>query len=151
MTNNMALAYHKSPVYWSERINWILKILLCFMDNLIATIFSNFELMRHVKTNVMFFLFTVPVEATAFLAAVSAFAVFLLVIFIYVNKKWRILNVGIGGANGAVSKSSRSHGTQQKASTLPSTQSTDIRNDKLDGALQFSSPLCTSGNIIVCL
>lgn len=84
--------------------------------------------------------FPVPVEATAFLAAVSAFAVFLLVIFIYVNKKWSILNVGIGGANGSSSKSGRSQGSQQ-AALLPSAQSTDTQNDKLDGTLQFTSPL----------
>jgi hypothetical protein len=45
-----------------------------------------------------FFNLSVPVEATAFLAAVSAFAVFLLVIFVYVNKKWRLLNVGVPAA-----------------------------------------------------
>lgn len=85
--------------------------------------------------------FTVPVEATAFLAAVSAFAVFLLVIFIYVNKKWRILNVGIGGTSGTSGKSGRSHGIQ-KAPDVPTTaHSADIRNDKLDGTLQFTSPL----------
>jgi hypothetical protein len=40
------------------------------------------------------FYFPVPYEATAFLAAVSAFAVLLFIIFVYVNKKWRIVNVG---------------------------------------------------------
>ncbi|OXA60425.1 synaptotagmin-C isoform X2 [Folsomia candida] len=40
----------------------------------------------------------VPVEATAFLAAVSALAVLLFVIFVYVNKKWRILNVGLNAS-----------------------------------------------------
>lgn len=48
-------------------------------------------------------------EATAFLAAVSAFAVFLLVIFAYVNKKWRLLNVGTGAVQKEVS------GQQQQA------------------------------------
>lgn len=44
------------------------------------------------------FYFSVPVEATAFLAAVSALAVLLFVIFVYVNKKWRILNVGLNAS-----------------------------------------------------
>lgn len=33
-------------------------------------------------------LFTVPTEATAFLGAVAAFVVLLLVFFLYLNKKW---------------------------------------------------------------
>lgn len=48
--------------------------------------------------SIVFFILciSVPLEATAFLAAVSAFAVFLLVIFMYVNKKWHLFNINVG-------------------------------------------------------
>jgi hypothetical protein len=39
-------------------------------------------------------LFTVPVEATAFLGAVAAFVVLLLVFFLYLNKKWCFYGIG---------------------------------------------------------
>ena len=39
-------------------------------------------------------LFSVPVEATAFLGAVAAFVVLLLVFFLYLNKKWCFYNIG---------------------------------------------------------
>ena len=38
--------------------------------------------------------FSVPVEATAFLGAVAAFVVLLLVFFLYLNKKWCFYNIG---------------------------------------------------------
>jgi len=51
--------------------------------------------------------FTVPVEATAFVGAVSAFAVFLLVIFVYVNKKWGLVSVGVPPGTHLAKKSHR--------------------------------------------
>lgn len=97
-----------------------------------------------INVDIFYLLFAVPVEATAFLAAVSAFAVFLLVIFIYVNKKWRILNVGFGGNGVASCKGGRPHPNTNQSALPP--QPTDIQNDKLDRTLQFASPLCTPGN-----